>query len=550
MNLMYFLMEKFFEEEWVCAVGILTTSVLITLIRANGLSTAISKIIMALQNGEKIVSYEMLKWFAFVSGLYVAFYYIYKLFQIKLLTKMRQWIRQQLLNILLLRNNENYSGINFSKLASPITRLSTTLFVTVSDWLSYILPNLMFLIIMAIYFLYTNRTLGLLFILGNIIIISYFLFNMQSMLDINDVYEKSVHETENYMQEILNNIEKIIYRGQVGNEIKIFGAKADKTVSDAYNFYLTSSNHGTVLQLITNITVVGLIWKLISLHFAGDVSVSTIITFITILTMYRENVMTIITQISDALECQGRINTVLENINGLEDVTELPKLVEDEGEDLGRITSIKYEGVRCAYTGTKEINAEIRPVGGKIIGIRGDSGSGKTTMIKMLLKMIPITSGRITVNGKDLSEISTTQIRRIVTYVDQKGKMFDRSIDENILYGCGGGLDEKEECESGVLRIKRKSRMRRMMTKGIGDEKGVEIGERWSGGERQLYNVVSGVINRGEILVLDEPTNAVDMELKSELLEVIEEERKSKECIIIISHDKEVFPLFDETINV
>ena len=77
-----------------------------------------------------------------------------------------------------------------------------------------------------------------------------------------------------------------------------------------------------------------------------------------------------------------------------------------------------------------------------------------------------------------------------------------------------------------------------------------EIGERWSGGERQLYNVVSGVINIGEILVLDEPTNAVDMELKSELLEVIEEERKNKECIIIISHDKDVFALFDETIQV
>lgn len=98
--------------------------------------------------------------------------------------------------------------------------------------------------------------------------------------------------------------------------------------------------------------------------------------------------------------------------------------------------------------------------------------------------------------------------------------------------------------------MKRKSRMRSMMSKGLGLEKGLEIGERWSGGERQLYNVVSGVINGGGILVLDEPTNAVDMELKSELLEVIEEERKSKECIIIISHDKEVFPLFDETINV
>lgn len=541
MNIMYFLMEKFFEEEWISALGILTTSVLITLLRANGLSTTITKIITALQNGEKLVSYEMLKWFALVSGLYVAFYYIYKLFQIRLLTKMRQWIRQQLLSILLLRNNENYSGINFTKLAAPITRLSTTIFVTVSDWLSYILPNLMFLLIMAIYFLYTNRTLGMLFILGNALIISYFWFNMQSMVDSNDVYEKSVHDTENYMQEILNNIEKIIYTGQVGNEIKIFGEKSDKTVNDAYNFYLTSSNHSTVLQLISNITIVGLLWKLITLHFAGDVTVSTIITFITILTMYRENVMTIITQISDALECQGRINTVLENIKGLDDVTELPKFVEDEGEDLGVITSIKYEGVRCEHTGTKEINAEIRPVGGKIIGIRGDSGSGKTTMIKMLLKMVPITSGRITVNGKDLNEISPNQIRRLVTYVDQKGKMFDRSVERNILYGCVKG-----ECEVGVRRMKEKDRVSKILRK----EERETVGERWSGGERQMYNVLSGVIKTSKILVLDEPTNAVDVELKSELLEVIEEERKNKECIIIISHDKEVFPMFDETIYV
>jgi ABC-type lipoprotein export system ATPase subunit len=79
---------------------------------------------------------------------------------------------------------------------------------------------------------------------------------------------------------------------------------------------------------------------------------------------------------------------------------------------------------------------------------------------------------------------------------------------------------------------------------------GSEIGDIWSGGERQLYNVLSGVISEGQIMVLDEPTNAVDVELKKELLEVIEEERKRKECIIIISHDKEVFPMFDETINV
>ena len=109
------------------------------------------------------------------------------------------------------------------------------------------------------------------------------------------------------------------------------------------------------------------------------------------------------------------------------------------------------------------------------------------------------------------------------------------------MYGCVKG-----ECEVGVRRMKEKDRVSKILRK----EERETVGERWSGGERQMYNVLSGVIKRSKILVLDEPTNAVDVELKSELLEVIEEERKNKECIIIISHDKEVFPMFDETIYV
>ena len=102
-----------------------------------------------------------------------------------------------------------------------------------------------------------------------------------------------------------------------------------------------------------------------------------------------------------------------------------------------------------------------------------------------------------------------------------------------------------------MKKVKRKERIRRMLSKEKEEkEEKEEIGERWSGGERQVYNVVGGVINPSKILVLDEPTNAVDGELKSELLSMIEESRKKKECVIIISHDKEVFPMFDETIYV
>jgi ABC-type lipoprotein export system ATPase subunit len=117
--------------------------------------------------------------------------------------------------------------------------------------------------------------------------------------------------------------------------------------------------------------------------------------------------------------------------------------------------------------------------------------------------------------------------------------MLERGVELNVRYGCGGGSG----CE-GIERIEKYEKMKRMMSR-------VKVeGERMSGGERQVANIIGGVIQRSGIVILDEPTNALDVELKREVIKLIEEYKKEKECIIIISHDKEVFGLFDETINI
>ena len=75
------------------------------------------------------------------------------------------------------------------------------------------------------------------------------------------------------------------------------------------------------------------------------------------------------------------------------------------------------------------------------------------------------------------------------------------------------------------------------------------MGENLSGGQRQIVNIISGLINPTKILILDEPTNALDPELKRELLLILKTFRKYKKCIIIITHDRDVYPLFDETLE-
>jgi ATP-binding cassette subfamily B protein len=540
MNLVHFLLQKFVKEEWFNAIGMVISSIMVTILQANGISMVVSNLIKSLQGHNLATTKSLFKWFVVASIAYVILYQIYKLFQNKLLTKLRQWIRQQLVNTLLIVNNTDFSGINFTKMASPINRVSSTVFMTVNDWLTYILPNIVFLFVMSLYFLSTNRNIGVAFIIGNLLLVAYVYLAIPSMVDANSKYEESVNDTENYLQEILNNIEKVIYRGQVKAEMKEFGLKTDKGIKDAYAFYSIATNHGTVLNLITNITIISILWLLITLFFKDKLELVTVITFITILTLYRENMATLIKQIPDTLEFIGRTETVLKKFADM-DMSALDKYPSKIPETKLEYKTITFENVSFTYKNAaqpvlKDINFEIRPVGGKIIGIRGDSGSGKSTLIKLLLNMNSPTSGRILIDGEDIKGYGE-EVRVGMTYVDQKGKMLERGVELNVRYGCVEG------CE-GIERISKYEKMKRMMSR-------VKVeGERMSGGERQVANIIGGVIQRSGIVILDEPTNALDVELKREVIKLIEEYKKEKECIIIISHDKEVFGLFDETIYI
>jgi ABC-type dipeptide/oligopeptide/nickel transport system ATPase component len=74
-------------------------------------------------------------------------------------------------------------------------------------------------------------------------------------------------------------------------------------------------------------------------------------------------------------------------------------------------------------------------------------------------------------------------------------------------------------------------------------------GDNISGGQRQVINTINGLITSSKIVILDEPTNALDNELKKEIIELIKYFKKYKKCIIIISHDKDIYDIFDENIE-
>jgi ABC-type bacteriocin/lantibiotic exporter with double-glycine peptidase domain len=133
-----------------------------------------------------------------------------------------------------------------------------------------------------------------------------------------------------------------------------------------------------------------------------------------------------------------------------------------------------------------------------------------------------------------------------MTYVNQNSKLFDREILSNLLYGC----KDVNNCNENLKEILAFEKIRELYRNVDLEGHAGPLGENLSGGQRQVANLISGFINPTSILILDEPTNALDPKLKHEVLSLIQHFRNYKKCIMIITHDKDVFSLFDETVEI
>jgi len=550
MNIVYFLLNKFFQEEILNTILMVLTSFVINIFQTNGISYISATIIDSIQKKQHTKANEFFKYFIFVSIIFIFLYNFYKYFQNKLLTKLRQWMRHQLVKMLLLVNNENFSEMNFTKLNSPINRISSVCFMVFNDIITYLLPNISFLIIIAIYFLYNNIIFGLIFIIGNIFLILYLFFNWNGMIEHNEEYEKYVTDNEAYLVEILNNIDKIIYRGQTDNEINIYEDKTNNTINTAFKFYSNTNYHSIIMNVIVFIVIITCIWYLIKMFIDKKISLTIFITFFTILLLYRDRSLTMIQQIPDFIEFLGRSDSVIKHFKNMsEDYTNL--MNKNYTSIPLEFKKITFENVSFKYKNgfsnvLNNFNKTI-VIDDKIIGIIGLSGNGKSTFAKLIIKMYKPNQGTIYIDDQNIENIDGNYIRNNITYVNQNSKLFDRKVIENILYGCY----ELDICNKYLHIIMKYPKIKELYKNiDIHNKTAGLFGENLSGGQRQVVNLIGGLIMPSQVVILDEPTNALDNALKSEIIQLIKDFKKYKKSIIIITHDKDVFKIFDETIQI
>jgi ATP-binding cassette, subfamily B, bacterial len=212
---------------------------------------------------------------------------------------------------------------------------------------------------------------------------------------------------------------------------------------------------------------------------------------------------------------------------------EEPEVVEKpDAVHIGRSTGqLTVEDLDFSYKGRedtiKDVSFEIEP--GQHVAIVGPTGAGKTTLVNLMLRFYEPHSGRIAIDGTDITEMTLACLRDQITVVLQDPLLFSGTIAENIRYGnLDAGSDE-------VIEAARRANAHDFI-KGLPNGYETQLGEngpQLSGGERQRICVARAFIKDTPILILDEPTSSIDSKTESVILDALDDLMVGRTSIMI-----------------
>lgn len=194
---------------------------------------------------------------------------------------------------------------------------------------------------------------------------------------------------------------------------------------------------------------------------------------------------------------------------------------------------IRYENVRFHYSTRPDVEVlkgiDLRIEPGQKIALVGASGSGKSTILKLLLRFYPVKSGRITVDGKNIEEYNLQDFREDLALVPQEVLLFGGSIRENIAYGDLSATDEAiREAARKANALDFIEAFPEGFETVVGD-RGIQL----SGGQRQRVAIARAILRNPSILLLDEATSSLDAESERVVQEALNRLMEGRTSIII-----------------
>jgi subfamily B ATP-binding cassette protein MsbA len=352
----------------------------------------------------------------------------------------------------------------------------------------------------------------------------------------NRAVKKATHEVRKHQAEIvsvvqegLESVRVVKAYGREDREQENLSAVSHATVDSALKARRIKSVLSPAVAIVAALCTGIVLWRGTSLVLSGVMTIGALTVFLTYLSKFFKPVQDLakmgstIAQTAVAIE---RVQAILATD------TVIPERL--DARDPGTLQGgIEFEHVAFAYDPKapvlKDVHTKIAP--GQFVGIVGPTGGGKSTIVSMLPRFYDPSDGRVLIDGFDLREFTVRGLRGQIGFVLQDTVLFRGTVRDNIAYGRPSASDAE------IVAAAQLANADEFIAK-MPDGYHTMVGERGltlSGGQRQRIGIARAIIRNAPILILDEPTAALDTESEKLVMEALERLMKGR-TVLTIAH--------------
>lgn len=392
----------------------------------------------------------------------------------------------------------------------------------------------------------TGAGMGWIIVLAIAVILGYVMVLMSAAMPKFKLMQKLVDNINLVSREILTGLSVIRAFGREKKEEERFDeANKDLTKTMLFtNRVMTFMMPG--MMMIMNILTVGIVWFGAKKIDGGNMQVGAMTAFITyammiVMSFLMLTMMSIM--LPRAAVAAERIDEVVRTESSIKDADEPEKLTSHDG-------VISFEHVNFKYPGAEEdvlhdIDFVARP--GETTAIIGSTGCGKSTLVNLIPRLYDVSDGRILLDGKDIRNISMSDLREEIGFVPQKGVLFSGTIASNLRFGNDDATDEE---------IKKAARIAQatefIEAKDDKYESSIsQGGSNVSGGQKQRLAIARAIAKNPKIFIFDDSFSALDLKTDAALRKALSENVKDSTVIIVaqristILHAEQILVLDD-----
>ncbi len=307
------------------------------------------------------------------------------------------------------------------------------------------------------------------------------------------------------------------------------GEVSKATVAAALKARRVKALLSPMVTVIVSLCTAIVLWRGSSLILAGTMTAGALIVFLSYLTQFFKPVKdlaTITNQIAQTAVGVERVRGILDA-----DII-IPEIAQARDPQVFR-GEIEFDDVAFAYASDapvlQRVSFTIKP--GQMVGIVGATGGGKSTIVSLIPRFYDPTAGAVKIDGVDIRQYKLQPLRNQIGYVLQDTVLFRGTIRDNIAYGRAGATQDEIVA---AAKLANADEFIERMPHGYDTLVG-ERGETLSGGQRQRIGIARAVIRNNPILILDEPTAALDTESERAVIDALDRLMRGR-TVITIAH--------------